>query len=43
MARYKRDDAPFSAVVELAISALAYGALISFSLAIWDQRNLFLG
>jgi len=42
MARYKRDDAPFSAVVELAISALAYGALISFSLAIWDQRDLFL-
>jgi hypothetical protein len=43
MARYKRDDAPFAAVVELVISALAYGALISFSLAIWDQRNLFLG
>jgi len=43
MARYKRDDAPFAAVVELVISTLAYGALISFSLAIWDQRNLFLG
>jgi len=43
MARYKRDDAPFAAVVELCLSALAYGALISFSLAIWDQRNLFLG
>jgi hypothetical protein len=42
MARYKRDDAPFAAVVELVISALAYGALISFSLAVWDQRHLFL-
>jgi hypothetical protein len=42
MARYRRDDAPFAAVVELAISALAYGGLISFGFLMWDQRHLFL-
>jgi hypothetical protein len=42
MARYKRDDAPFAAVVELCLSALAYGGLISFGLLMWDQRHLFL-
>ena len=42
MAKYKRDEAPFAAAVELVISALAYGALIFFSLAIWDHRDLFL-
>lgn len=42
MARYRRDEAPFAAVVELTINALAYGALISFGLLMWDQRHLFL-
>ena len=41
MARYRRDEAPFAAVVELTINALAYGALISFGLLMWDQRHLF--